>query len=144
VFGLSESRLGLVPASVTPFLLAKVGPSHARRLLLTGERISAEEARHVGLVHFLVGPDQDLDLVAEERIQHMLLCGPNALGRAKQLLAELSPIEHSLFLEATLGHVSQVMAELWLSQEGREGMAAYLEKRVPAWATGLACEPKET
>jgi len=137
-FGLSEARLGLVPACVVPYLLAKVGPSHTRRMLLTGERISAEDAWHVGLVHYLVPPAEDLDLALERRIQHMLLCGPTALSRAKQLLGELSPIEHSLFLEATLGHVSQAMAELWISSEGREGMNAYLEKRPPGWADVIA------
>jgi methylglutaconyl-CoA hydratase len=134
VFGLSEARLGLVPACVTPFLLAKVGPSHARRLLLTGQRISADDALRVGLVHYLVSPEETLDAALERRLRQMLLCGPNALSRAKLLVAELSPIEHSLFLEATLGYVSQAMAELWISAEGREGMRAYLEKRPPSWA----------
>jgi methylglutaconyl-CoA hydratase len=134
VFGLSEARLGLVPACVAPFLLAKVGASHARRLLLTGERISAEEGLRVGLIHYLVPPTESLEVALERRIRHMLLCSPNALSRAKRLLSELSPIEQSLFFEATLGHVSQVMAELWISPEGREGMQAYLQKQPPFWA----------
>ncbi len=134
LFGLSEARLGLVPACVAPFLLAKVGASHARRLLLTGERISADEGLRVGLVHYVVPPTESLDTALERRLHHMLLCGPSALSHAKRLLAELSPVEQSLFFESTLGHVSQTMAELWISAEGREGMQAYLEKRPPAWA----------
>lgn len=142
VFGLSEARLGLVPACVAPFLLAKVGPSHARRLLLTGERITAREALQVGLVHYLVPPGETLEQTLKRRIGQMLCCGPTALSRAKQLVEELSPIERSLYLEATLGHVSQVMAELWISAEGREGMNAYLEKRFPFWAD-VAPEDKD-
>ena len=133
-FGLSEARLGLVPACVAPFILARVGAAHARRLFVTGERIAAVEAHRVGLVDYLVPDSGDLNAAVEDRIARMLLCGPQALARAKRLVADLSA-EGSLFSEAVLTAACQAMADVWGSAEGREGMAAYRENRAPSWLT---------
>jgi methylglutaconyl-CoA hydratase len=128
-FGTTEVRLGLIPAVIGPYVLAAIGPRHARRLMLTGERISAAEALRLGLVHEVVAPEQ-LDLTVERIIGELLKCGPDAIAAAKRLIRDLSgrPIEPSLIEET-----AQRIAALRATGEAREGVGAFLEKRAPAW-----------
>ena len=127
-FGTTEVRLGLIPAVIGPYVLAAIGLRHARRLMLTGERISAAEAARVGLVHEVVPPDQ-LDR-AVERVVGELLQGPDAVAAAKRLIRDLCgrPIDASL-----IDDTAQRIAALRAKPEAREGIGAFLDKRAPAW-----------
>jgi methylglutaconyl-CoA hydratase len=129
VFGTTEVRLGLIPAVIGPYVLAAIGPRHARRLMLTGERISAVEAARLGLVHEVVAAEQ-LDLTVERIVGELLKSGPGAIAAAKRLIRDLSgrPIEPSL-IDAT----AQRIAALRATSEAREGVGAFLQKRAPAW-----------
>ena len=88
-FGTTEVRLGLIPAVIGPYVLAAIGPRQARRLMLTGERISAAEAARIGLVHEVVPPDQ-LDRAVERVVGELLQGGPDAIAAAKRLIADLA------------------------------------------------------
>jgi methylglutaconyl-CoA hydratase len=128
-FGTTEVRLGLIPSVIGPYVLAAIGPRHARRLMLTGERISAAEALRLGLVHEVVAPEQ-LDPSIERIVGELLKSGPDAIAAAKRLIGDLSgrPIEPSLIEET-----AQRIAALRATGEAREGVGAFLEKRAPAW-----------
>ena len=128
-FGTTEVRLGLIPAVIGPYVLAAIGPRQARRLMLTGERISAAEALRLGLVHEVVAAEQ-LDLTVERIVGELLKGGPGAIVAAKRLIRDLSgrPIEPSL-----IDHTAQRIAALRATGEAREGVGAFLEKRAPAW-----------
>ncbi len=128
-FGTTEVRLGLIPAVIGPYVLAAVGPRHARRLMLTGERISAAEAARVGLVHEVVPPDQ-LDRAVEQVVGELLQGGPAAIAAAKRLIGDLRgrPIDPPL-VDATARRIAALRA----TPEAREGIGAFLDKRAPAW-----------
>ena len=128
-FGTTEVRLGLIPSVIGPYVLAAIGPRHARRLMLTGERISAAEAARIGLVHEFVQADQ-LDLAVERIVGELLKGGPDAIAAAKQLVRDLSgrPIDSSL-VDGTAQRIAAIRA----TDEAREGVGAFLEKRAPAW-----------
>jgi methylglutaconyl-CoA hydratase len=128
-FGTTEVRLGLIPAVIGPYVIAAIGPRHARRLTLTGERISAAEAARIGLAHEVVAADQ-LDRAVERIVGDLLKGGPGAIAAAKRLIRDLGgrPIEPSL-IDAT----AQRIAALRATGEAREGVGAFLEKRAPAW-----------
>lgn len=126
-FGLTEVRLGLIPAAISPFVVAKIGASAARRYFLTGERFSAEEARRIGLVHEVKA---GLDAAAAPLIDGLLASGPEALADAKALISDVSgrAVDEDL-LRLTARRIAARRA----SDEGREGIAAFLEKRKPGW-----------
>ena len=128
-FGITEVRLGLIPSVIGPYVLAAIGPRHARRLMLTGERISAAEALRLGLVHEIVAADQ-LDAAVERIVGELGKGGPGAIAAAKRLIHDLSgrPIEPSL-----IDGTAQRIAALRATGEAREGVGAFLEKRAPAW-----------
>ncbi len=127
-FALSEVRLGLVPAVISPFVLAKIGSNNARELFLTGERISAKRAREIGLVDHVVD-EPHLDERIRERVLELLKSAPGAVTSAKQLIAMVtgrSEADHRTY-------TTRLIAERRSSPEGREGMSAFLEKREPWW-----------
>jgi methylglutaconyl-CoA hydratase len=128
-FGTTEVRLGLIPAVIGPYVLAAIGPRQARRLMLTGERISAAEAARVGLVHEVVPPDQ-LDTAVERVAGELLQGGPDAIAAAKQLIGDLRgrPADAPL-----IDGTAQRIAALRATPEAREGIGAFLDKRAPAW-----------
>jgi methylglutaconyl-CoA hydratase len=132
-FATSEVRLGIVPAVIAPFVVRAIGPREARRWFLTAERFGAAEARRIGLVHEVVAADQ-LEARVAAMVGELLKGGPEALASAKQLvrLVEMMPQGGSIRAEATVG----VIAERRASDEGREGIGAFLEKRKPAWIEG--------
>ncbi len=127
-FAFTEVRLGLTPATISPYVVRAIGPRHARRLFLTAESIGAARAQEIGLVHDVV-PDTDLDAARDRIIENLLFGAPQAQAEAKSLvvLAE-SPIDKALSLET-----SHRIAARRASPEGREGLAAFLQKRPPNW-----------
>ena len=128
IFAFSEVRLGISPATIAPFVLRKIGPSHTRALFLTGERFDVQRAQAIGLVHE-VASEGDLDAAVREKVEGLLAGGPGALAATKALLRELR--------DAAPGKATEVMArriaELRTGEEGQEGLGAFLEKREPAW-----------
>jgi methylglutaconyl-CoA hydratase len=127
-FAFTEVRLGIAPATVAPFVVRKIGASHARSLFLTGERFGAERAYEIGLVHILA-PQNQLDEVVNEKVRELLQGGPVAQATVKALLRRLETTEP---MEAP-GLTSRVISELRTGEEGQEGLAAFLEKREPGW-----------
>ncbi len=131
VFALSEVKLGIVPATIAPFVCRKIGESAARRYFITGERLSAEAARDIGLVH-VVAPDADLDGAVDRIVGAILTSGPRAVGEAKVLVREVSRRHFPEVNEFT----ARLIARLRATPEAQEGMAAFLEKRKPSWVSG--------
>lgn len=127
-FGFSEVRLGLIPAVISPFVLAKIGQSRARELFLTGERFGAQRAAEIDLVHWVV-PEDDLDEAIAERVDQLLLGAPGAQVAAKKLLREAV----SRSSETMRTYTSDLFARRVVSREGQEGIHAFLENRRPDW-----------
>src|SRR5215213_9185034 len=127
-FAFTEVRLGIAPATISPFVVRKIGASHARSLFVTGERFGAEQAREIGLVHN-VAPRDELDAAIKEKVGELLKGGPIAQATVKALLRRLETTEP---MEAP-GLTSRVISELRTGEEGQEGLAAFLEKREPDW-----------
>jgi methylglutaconyl-CoA hydratase len=127
-FAFSEVRLGIGPATIAPFVVRKIGTSHARSLFLTGERFDAERAREIGLVYRIVSRD-GLDEAVEEKVGELLEGGPVAQATIKGLLRRLETTEP---MDAP-GLTARVISELRTGEEGQEGLAAFLEKREPGW-----------
>ncbi len=131
-FCLSEVKLGLIPAVISPYVAAAIGPRATRRYFLTAERFDAAEAHRLGLVHEVVRPDELNARV--ERLSHQLLQnGPQAMASVKALVAEvaLSSLDDDLIADT-----AERIAEIRASDEGREGLSAFLEKREPNWIKG--------
>jgi methylglutaconyl-CoA hydratase len=128
VFGFTEVRLGIVPAVISPFVVAKIGRSAARELFLTGARFSAERARDIGLVHAVVEPDALEDEVRRV-VDGILACGPQAVSTAKALIGRVSAGPSS----ESAGLAAETLADARVSPEGQEGLRAFLEKRRAAW-----------
>jgi methylglutaconyl-CoA hydratase len=127
-FAFSEVRLGIAPATISPFVVRKIGYSRARALFLTGERFDAGRAREIGLVHEAV-PDRELDAAVEKVVSQLLQGGPAAQAASKEALRQIEATEP---MEA-LGIMTQLIAELRIGEEGQEGLGAFLEKREPFW-----------
>ncbi len=127
-FGLTEVRLGILPALISPYLLRRLGEPHARELMLTGERFGAEAAHRAGLVQHVVFPGE-LDAKVDERVGELLPGGPEAQRRIKALLARRERSSGEEYRSA----LPRLLAEVRASDEAREGLAAFLEKRNPRW-----------
>ena len=129
VFGFTEVKLGLAPAVISPYVVAKIGVSAARELFLTGIQIDAERARAIGLVHTTGIADQ-LDAIVALYVQEMLAAGPEAIAAAKALIRTVA----SRRPEDVMALTAETIAERRASAEGQEGLKAFLEKRKPRWA----------
>ncbi len=130
-FTLSEIRLGILPAMISPFVVAAIGPRQARRYVLTGEPISAADAQRIGLVHE-TAPLASLDQLVEEIVAALLKGGPSAQREAKELIREVSIAGRSPDRDGRLV-TAQRLARLRASEEGQEGLSAFLEKRMARW-----------
>ena len=128
VFGFTEVKLGILPAVISPFALAKIGRSPARELFLTGSRFSAARAQDIGLVHAVVHPSQ-LDPTVSHYVQEILAAAPEAIAAAKALIARVwaRPVDEAMAITAA------AIATRRVSPEGQEGLRAFLEKRKPSW-----------
>jgi methylglutaconyl-CoA hydratase len=129
-FGLTEVKLGIAPAVISPFVLQKIGAGRARTLFLTGERFDGREAQRIGLVHRALADEAQLDAAVRGTAAELLGSGPLAVGSAKDLIRAVS----GLSLEEAIPITSKWIASLRATPEAREGMAAFLGKRKPAWA----------
>ncbi len=129
VFAVSEVRFGLVPGTIGPYLVAAIGPRVARRLFQTAERISGDEAKRIGLVHESV-PPADLDAAVEKIVGMLLEGGAEAQAVSKRLAIELGNRDVD---DAVMRQTAQASADARAGAEGREGTAAFLEKRKPNW-----------
>ena len=127
-FGLSEVKIGLVPAAISPYVIRKIGENNAREYFLTGRRITAQEARQIGLLNKVVPPEK-LGEVVEETVSLLLTSGPEALASCKELIHKVPQMS----FEEVKAFTAKMIAELRVSEEGQEGMSAYLEKRKPSW-----------
>lgn len=127
-FAFSEARLGIVPAVISPFVMSRIGPGHARELFLTGERFDARRAQAIGLVHHVVAED-DLDTTVTGRVTQLLSAAPGAQATVKELIAAVAFRPR----ESVRDYTAETIARRRASDEGREGMSAFLEKRKPWW-----------
>jgi methylglutaconyl-CoA hydratase len=136
VFATSEIRLGIIPATIGPYVIRAIGARQAQRYFLAGERFDAARAREIGLVHEVAAMER-LDAKIAELASALTRGGPKALIVAKALIRDMAgrPIDDDL-VEDTARRI----AELRATPEAREGLAAFLEKRRPAWMTGIAGE----
>lgn len=131
VFAFSEVRLGLIPAVIGPYAVRAVGERQARRYFVTAERFDAKQAERLGLVHEVV-PAAELTRRADELVDTLLANGPQAMRAAKRLARDLSAARiDRVMLEDTARRIADIRA----SDEGREGVGAFLEKRAPKWET---------
>lgn len=128
-FALSEVRLGLIPAVISPFVVQAIGARQARRYFLTGERFDAETAKRIGLAHMVAMPAQ-LEATLDGVIENLLACGPGAIAEAKDLIRA---VKGRPITEAVMEDTADRIARLRASAEGKEGVSAFLEKRKPSW-----------
>jgi len=128
-FCLSEVKLGLIPATISPYVIKAMGEQAARRYFLTAERFDAAEAQRIGVAHAVVAPEA-LDATVAGIVKALVNNSPHAVQQAKTLVREIvgQPVDDALLLD-TAGRIAAIRA----STEGREGVASFLEKRKPTW-----------
>ena len=129
-FALSEAKLGLIPATIAPYVVEAIGPRHARRYMLTAERFTAAEAYRIGLVHDLAQSIEELDGRINELLGALLAAGPHAQRAVKALVRAVA---HRPIDERVIDDTAERIATIRASDEGREGIAAFLRRRSPAW-----------
>ena len=129
-FGFTETRLGILPSVISPFVVAKIGESHARALFPGGRRFDATRAARIGLVHEIVEGEEALDRAVDAAIADLLAAGPTAARAAKAIVREVRGLGHG----SAKWHTARVIARQRTSDEAQEGFHAFTEKRRPAWA----------
>jgi methylglutaconyl-CoA hydratase len=129
VFSLAEVKLGILPSVISPYVLRAIGPRQARDLFLTGDRFDAREAFRIGLVHAVV-PSDALESAARRKIESLLSSGPEAVAVAKRLIEKVSGLDPEEAMPLTVATIAERRA----SEEAKEGLSAFLEKRKPGWA----------
>ena len=127
-FSLSEVKLGLVPACISPYVIRKVGEGRCREFFLTGERLTAHRALEAGLVNQVV-PLEELDQAVQEKANQLISSGPKALAMCKELLKNVP----GMSFEKAKTYTADMIASMRIGDEGQEGMNAFLEKRKPKW-----------
>lgn len=128
-FGLSEVKLGILPAVISPYVIRKIGESHARALFLTGERFDADRALRIGLVHRVADDVEELDRFVEETVAQLKSSGPEAVRHCKMLIDYVS----HRGIEESVPYTIDAIAKRRISEEGQEGMGAFLRKEKPPW-----------
>lgn len=131
-FCLSEVKLGLIPAVISPYVIAAIGQRSARRYFLSAEVIDSVEAQRIGLLHEIVADETALAQRGESLVESLLKNGPDSVAAAKDLIAAIAgrPVETALIVDT-----AERIARQRSSLEGKEGVAAFLEKRKPDWMT---------
>ena len=128
IFGFTETKLGILPAMISPYVLQKIGASAARDLFLTGRRFDAKKAKEIGLVHEVVA-SADLDAAVDRYVSEALSASPTAVARSKRLIQSVlgkAPAD-------VVGITADAIATQRVSREGQEGLKAFLEKHMPSW-----------
>ena len=128
-FGFTETRLGILPAVISPFVIAKIGESNARALFPGGRRFDATRAARIGLVHEIVEGEEALDAAVDAAVSDLLAAGPTAARAAKAVVREVRGLGHG----STKWHTARLIARQRVSAEAQEGFAAFSEKRKPSW-----------
>jgi len=123
-FSLSEVKIGIIPACISPYILKRVGEYTSRELMLTGKRFKGYEAEHHRLVNISL-PDDELDSYVDDIIKHLRTSGPKAMSQCKRLLHDVSNVWS---MEEAIEKTAEMIAEIRASDEGQEGIAAFLEK----------------
>jgi methylglutaconyl-CoA hydratase len=131
--GLTEVRLGLIPATIAPYVVARIGEGHARRLFVTARRFGAAEALAMGLAHVAAAPEA-LDAAVEGEVAAILDGAPGAIARSKALARALGPVIDDHVIADTVRR----LADAWESPDPAEGVAAFFARREPAWRRGSA------
>ena len=129
LFGFTEVKLGIIPAVISPFVIAKIGRSHARALFLTGERFDAQRAAAIGLVHRVVRASH-LDDAVDETLRELFSASPAAIAAAKALVPRVAESSY----DETLALTAEAIAAQRTSPEGQEGLRAFLERRTPTFS----------
>jgi methylglutaconyl-CoA hydratase len=132
-FGFTETRLGILPAVISPFVVAKIGESEARALFPTGRRFDAIRALRIGLVHEVVEGEVALDAAVDAAVADVLAAGPTAARAAKSIIREIRGLGHG----SSKWHTARVIARQRTTSEAQEGFRAFAEKRRPAWAPDI-------
>jgi methylglutaconyl-CoA hydratase len=129
IFSLSEVKLGIIPAVISPFVMEKIGPGHLRRFGLTAERFDAREAHRIGLISHVAHDEAEMDQWIGETCQTLKANGPHALAACKKILSEVA----GRAWDDTQQLTTERIAALRVSPEGQEGLKSFLEKRQPSW-----------
>jgi len=128
-FSFSEVKIGLIPACISPYVVKKCGEGRCREFFLTGERMTAERALGAGLVNRVVAAEE-LDRAVGELVEQLASSGPEAIARCKELLMNVPRMKY----DEVKKYTAEVIAQIRISEEGQEGMAAFLDKRKPKWS----------
>ena len=128
-FGLTETRLGLIPATIGPFVIKKLGESFGRNVFFSGKIFDANLAYKMGLVHYVCEDKKEIDLLKSQEIDNILKCSPVAIKKSKELLKNLTGEKAENFFELT----TDILANSWESEEGKQGIQAFFEKRPAPW-----------
>ncbi|MBC5762956.1 crotonase/enoyl-CoA hydratase family protein [Ramlibacter albus] len=131
VFCLTEVRLGLLPANISPYVVARMGEANARRTFLTARRMDAAEARRLGLVSEIVPADQ-LDAAVERELADLMQCAPGAVAATKRLVSYVNSHD----LPTSMIYAADKLADAWETEEGRAGIEAFFARRPPPWRQG--------
>jgi|SRR6185369_16862954 len=128
-FGFTEVKLGIIPAIISPFVIAKIGPGRAREFFITGERFLAPIAMNIGLIQHVVSHELALDALVDSKISQIMTSAPGAVAAAKELVFGMAA--HTL--ENSLVFAAEMIARARAGQEGQAGMRAFLERQKPPW-----------
>jgi methylglutaconyl-CoA hydratase len=128
-FGFTEVKVGIIPAVISPFVIARIGPGRAREYFITGERFSASIAREIGIIEHLAADERSLDALIELKIGHILTSAPAAVAAAKELVFGVA----TRSLEAAIEFTADAIARARASDEGQAGMKAFLQRQKPPW-----------
>lgn len=139
-FALTEVKLGLIPATIGPYVIEAIGARHARRYMLTAERFDAAEAYRIGLVHDIVASVEELDGRVNELLGALLAAGPCAQAAVKALVRAVA---HRPIDERVIADTAERIATIRASDEGREGIAAFLKRRPAAWVPAALRKGKQ-
>lgn len=131
MFAMPETGLGILPAQIAPFVVARIGLTQTRRLALLGERINGDEAQRLGVVHHVVDGSEELNAKLAETLKQFKRCAPDATAATKSLILDTAMIAD---LDKLLDRASDDFAKAITSAEGQEGTSAFVQKRKPEWA----------
>lgn len=130
-FALPETGLGIIPAQIAPFVVSRIGLTQARRLALLGEKINGETAHALGITHYLTDSPQAMSDCLSDVIKKIKRCAPNANAATKALMLKVGNMEHEALLDMAADQFCAAMR----GEEGQEGTKAFMEKRLPDWAS---------